>query len=86
MISNVNQETDIRIFPNPSASEFRVNIGGVVYGPVNIRVLDAGGRELLRFRSVTGQHKTFGADLKPGIYFVEIICDSRKTIRKIVKI
>ncbi len=80
-----NQAPEIRIYPNPSASEFRVNTGGEMYSPVNIRVLDAGGRVMSRFRTIPGQQITFGTDLKPGIYFVEIICDSRKMIRKIVK-
>lgn len=79
------QAPEISIYPNPSASEFRVNTGGEMYSPVNIRVLDAGGRVMSRFRTIPGQQNTFGTDLKPGIYFVEIICDSRKMIRKIVK-
>lgn len=79
------QAPEISIYPNPSASEFRVNTGGEMYSPVNIRVLDAGGRVMSRFRTIPGQQITFGTDLKPGIYFVEIICDSRKMIRKIVK-
>lgn len=80
-----NQAPEIRIYPNPSASEFRVNTGEALYSPMNIRVLDAGGRVMSRFRTIPGQQNTFGTDLKPGIYFVEIICDSRKMIRKIVK-
>jgi hypothetical protein len=80
-----NQAPEIRIYPNPSASEFRVNTGEELYSPMNIRVLDAGGRVMSRFRTIPGQQNTFGADLKPGIYFVEIICDTGKMIRKIVK-
>jgi hypothetical protein len=80
-----NQAPEIRIYPNPSASEFRVNTGEALYSPMNIRVLDAGGRVMSRFRTIPGQQITFGADLKPGIYFVEIICDTGKLIRKIVK-
>lgn len=79
------QAPEISIYPNPSASEFRVNTGEELYSPMNIRVLDAGGRVMSRFRTIPGQQNTFGTDLKPGIYFVEIICDSRKMIRKIVK-
>ncbi len=60
--------------------------GSKIASPLKIRVLDASGRVLQQFTYLAGQVKSFGADWNPGIYFVEIQCDSGKIVRRLLKL
>jgi hypothetical protein len=69
---------DMNVFPNPSSSNFTVNIkpevnaGVVSNDPVLVRVLDLQGRVVKTFKATAYQTLSFGSDLKSGAYMLEI--------------
>ena len=67
----------VTVMPNPSNTNFRLNIQGNGSAPVSIRITDVTGRvfetqnkQVFKFTNVT---VTLGDKYKPGTYFAEII-------------
>lgn len=77
-------ELTVKTFPNPSASNFEINIQSANSAPVTVRVIDAVGRAVQILNSV--QPNTTirtGSQLKRGNYYVEI---TQANVRKLVKL
>lgn len=73
------------ITPNPSAQYFNLNISGNSTAPIVIKVIDVSGRIVSTMQATQHQSIRFGQNLQPGMYVVEIVRGSQKTLRKIVK-
>lgn len=81
-----NLQTDafaIRVYPNPTATEFSLRIAGSEH-PVNVKVFDIQGRLLKTMRTTTGTLH-FGKELKAGTYLVEVTQDKNRWMQKLVK-
>ncbi len=61
----------IEIFPNPSANDFHIAIPAYNSNQFSLAVYDANGR-LIRDSKISSANFSFGSELKPGIYFVEV--------------
>lgn len=66
--------TSVRITPNPSKYEFTLNITPAV--PSVIRVVDAQGK-LLSTHITGGSTVKFGAELIPGVYFLQVMQNNK---------
>lgn len=83
---NSNQRTmasdnSITVYPNPTASEFRLNINSSHVTPVSVVVFDINGRSVWRTSTTAPGILRFGASFTPGIYRVVITKDGvRETI------
>lgn len=78
-------ETEIKAFPNPSSNEFILTMPGGGDQLVQIRIMDVGGRFVKQISTPAGQLIKFGAELKPGVYFVEVQRDNKREVLKLVK-
>lgn len=68
-------------YPNPSASEFTLQLLGYRAGKVSITVTDVMGRKLFIAEGDSHQQYRFGGNFKSGIYNVQVTQgDSKKTI------
>jgi hypothetical protein len=76
---------DATIFPNPSTSVFRMRIKSTVDEPMTMRVLDVNGRTLEQHIMRGGEVREFGAQLKPGVYFVELIQGNTRKVNRVIK-
>lgn len=79
------REVGIKAFPNPSSNEFILSMQNTGEKLVQIRIMDVTGRLVKQMSTPAGQLIRFGADLKPGVYFVEVKQDERRTVLKLVK-
>lgn len=77
------EEVVVNVYPNPSRDEFKVNIKNA--GKVKIRITDHLGREVKVLEFKNDQVISFGRDLKPGSYFVEILSDKTRKVMKVIK-
>jgi hypothetical protein len=76
----------IRIWPNPSSSQFNLRLpGNTVKGQLQIRVLDLQGRQVYSATGSTQQDYRFGEKLTPGLYYVEVIQGNTRSNFKIIK-
>ena len=70
-----------QVLPNPSRTSFTLSIESNSVLPVNIRILDAQGREVNRLGNVSANSilKT-GDKLKTGFYLAEIVQGNEKKL------
>lgn len=75
----------VSIYPNPSSEYFTLKLSADNIDQTSIVIYDVMGRKV--FQSSYGIQKMirFGNELKPGIYFVNIIMDNQMVREKIVK-
>jgi hypothetical protein len=76
----------VNVFPNPSVSDFKVEVLSALKQIVKARVLDMQGRELKRVNIQIGQVNTLGSDLKAGNYILEITQGEKTITQKLIKL
>jgi len=83
-LSNETSRNEVSIAPNPSAGNFRLDLGSKKTPNLTMNIYDEQGR-LIITKKLSG-NISFGDDLKPGIYFAEILDHNIQVSRtKIVK-
>lgn len=76
---------EVSITPNPSAGEFRIDLGTMKTENLTLNIYDEQGR-LITSKKLSNNISFFGNDFKPGIYFAEILDNNIQINRiKIVK-
>lgn len=86
-INSLTDNPSIAIYPNPFDSEININSGGHIN---SIRVIDNCGQEVFSNdfdieNTVNDLLKIELDDLPNGLYFVEIICEERRFVQKMIK-
>lgn len=76
---------DVKIYPNPSRSDFRLMLGGTEGEPVSIRIMDISGRVLKQIKT-SDKSIVFGKELVSGVYFVEINKGNNRQTFKLIKL
>jgi hypothetical protein len=66
----------VHIFPNPSKEEFILNMPATANAETVIRVTDVQGK-LLSMQIAKGGFLKFGKELKPGIYFIQVMQNNK---------
>ncbi|RYE14798.1 MAG: T9SS type A sorting domain-containing protein [Sphingobacteriales bacterium] len=78
------EEIDLALYPNPSASNFKVVLKSADKAVAKLRVMDVLGKVLYEYVIQPGEMKQLGEKLKAGSYFIEVQQgDKRKTLRAI---
>ncbi len=87
-IAETFNEFKVNIFPNPSSTNFKLNIDSKSNEPVTIRILDMVGKEINVIQSSKTKSSVLqiGAALIAGTYFAEIKQGSNRQIVKLVKL
>ena len=76
----------VDVFPNPTSSFFRLTVHSSMNNErAEARITDIRGREFRREKIMSGQTLTLGSDLKPGIYFVQVIQGKKSRSIRLVK-
>jgi PKD repeat protein len=76
---------DVKIYPNPTRSDFRLLLGNAQGEPVSIRIMDISGRILKQIKT-SDNSVVFGRELLSGVYFVEINKGNNKQTFKLIKL
>jgi hypothetical protein len=87
-LSNIQSEnTEIKtyLFPNPSSSEFNLNINSSKDEKIKVIIKDVQGRILKSTLLNSNQNNTIGKDLKSGIFFLEIHQNNKIKVIRAVK-
>lgn len=79
------EKLSIRLFPNPATSESRLEIISPLKDKVAVYVRDAQGRIVKEFSTIPNQVSMIGADLRPGIYIVEVRQEDLIKTMKLIK-
>ncbi len=81
------EELKVTVMPNPSSTYFTLKLESKYETPVNMRVLDAGGR-VIDAKSQIGSNSTFqvGHGYSSGTYFAELLQGSRRKVVQLVKV
>jgi hypothetical protein len=74
------------VMPNPAQGYFNLVINGNSTDPVNVRISNTAGVELMRLKTVTGNVLRLGENLVQGMYIIEVIQGSEKRVLKVVKL
>ena len=79
-----NFNTPISIFPNPAKNQ--ITISSSIYNPVSISIIDKVGRIIEKKDCINLVNEVIDIkNVKSGSYFIEIISDDKKYIKKFVK-
>ena len=79
------KDWQIRVFPNPSKSDFSVvfRFSDIIYAET--RLISSSGATIFRQRVVDNQQIRFGAELQAGLYFLVLQAGSKQQVKKILK-
>ncbi|RXK57733.1 DNRLRE domain-containing protein [Lacibacter luteus] len=75
----------IKAWPNPSNSEFTLDITGSSQEKVYIRVTNTNGQVVQQLTTTTNQIVSFGEKLNRGVYYVEVRQGETRKLVKLVK-
>jgi hypothetical protein len=76
---------EVKIFPNPTVSDFKLEVMTPGKEEIHVRVLDAQGRLYKTFKVMPYQTIALGAELKAGSYLVEVRQGRDVKTTKIIK-
>ena len=82
----MNEQSDLKLFPNPSSSVFNLNSSFTGLEKINIRVLDLQGRTILQFIKAPKQPIVFGNELNPGTYMLEVTQGKQIKTTRLIKL
>ena len=78
---------EVSLYPNPSAGEFKLLVGGTptkAAAKATVKVIDLQGRLIKSFECIANRPTAIGNELKPGVYMVEVrMGDEVKTVRAV---
>ncbi|MEO6670161.1 MAG: T9SS type A sorting domain-containing protein [Ferruginibacter sp.] len=65
-------EMEVKVFPNPSVSDFKLQVISSGKEEINVRVIELQGKVLKQITIAPHQIVNIGADFKTGSYFIEV--------------
>lgn len=83
---NLNNNQDIKIYPNPTDGKFSFEITNFDASKVSVKVFNVFGKEILNKKTTKNNGILDLTHFSPGIYFVEIHYSNRTFKDKIIKI
>lgn len=75
----------LNVFPNPTVSDFKLQVVTADKEAIYVRILDMQGRELKQVTVMPYQTINIGAELKAGSYLVEVTQGKNRTTQKLLK-
>jgi hypothetical protein len=86
-VAGTADQLGVDVFPNPTVSDFKIRLTSTDRNKLaRVRVLDLQGRELLRMNLMPEGLTSFGSQLKPGTYLVEVVQGTLRTVQKLIKL
>jgi hypothetical protein len=75
----------VKVYPNPTKSQFNIQINNDVTNQAVIRVLDMQGRFIQSVKTTTNQTISLGSQLKAGVYLLEVTQGKEVKTTRVVK-
>ena len=80
-----NQDMYVQVYPNPSQSAFKVIVNTAGKDKITLTVSDVMGKIVYQTTQSDSRNISFGDNLKPGIYFAELVEGDKRRIIKLIK-
>jgi hypothetical protein len=80
-LDNIN----LSVFPNPTTTEFRLNINTTGKDQITVRVWDVQGKIIKTMKMMPYETIKFGNELKTGSYMVEVMQGNKKITQRVIK-
>ncbi len=85
LMNEGHSDAPFNLFPNPAGDFLNIS-AGAVYSSINIEVIDALGKVLIKQKDADVQHFNINSSgLASGVYFVKITVDEKTAVLKLVK-
>ncbi len=81
----VAESMEVKVFPNPTVHDFKLQVITSAKEAINVRVLDIAGRLYKEFKTTPYQVTALGSELKAGAYFIEVRQGKTLKTTKVVK-
>ena len=87
-VNNPNLEFSVKVFPNPSVGEFRIQVNSNSSEPVTIRLIDATGKNIRTITSPVSKNAVISidGDLRGGVYIAQVKQGDHVQTLKLVKL
>jgi hypothetical protein len=72
VVNTPTESMSVKVFPNPSTTNFNVQVIAAGKEEVSVRVLDLQGRFIKSVKVASGKTLNIGSELKAGAYFIEV--------------
>ncbi|TDE44339.1 HYR domain-containing protein [Flavobacterium rhamnosiphilum] len=84
--ANIANGLTVKVYPNPSTSDFKLDVQSNGTEELFIRVIDVNGQLVAKINSAVGKSIEFGQTFAAGVYFVEIRQGADRTVVKLIKL
>ena len=81
----VSESMNVKVFPNPTTSNFNMQVITAENESIGVRVMDAQGRILKTLKVEANETVNIGSELKPGAYFIEVRQGKNVKTTKVLK-
>ncbi len=86
LMSTTTSAMEVKVFPNPTTSSFNLQItAGGSKSATQARILDLQGRMMKTIQINPNENISLGAELKPGVYMLEVLQGKEKKVVRMVK-
>jgi len=79
------ESMQVSVFPNPTVSDFKLQVVTAGKQAINVRIMDAQGRSIKTFVVMPYQTINVGSDLKAGTYLMEVRQGNEVKVTKLLK-
>lgn len=79
-------ELNVKVYPNPSAAGFKLEVLSSSDARIDIQVSDVNGRVVKTFTTASHTAVRFGSDLPAGTYFAEVKHGTRRKVVKLIRL
>ncbi|MBC7536834.1 MAG: T9SS type A sorting domain-containing protein, partial [Ferruginibacter sp.] len=79
------EKMTLKVFPNPSVSDFKMQVITAATEKIDVRILDMQGREFKRITVMPYQQISVGSELKAGSYILEVTQGKNRKTEKLLK-
>ena len=76
----------IEVYPNPSNNYFNIKVNTSAKERIELTLSDISGRTMLKQPLISNKQESFGKDLKPGVYFLEIRQGNEHQVKRVIKL
>jgi len=76
---------DVKVYPNPVTNEFTVEIDAKQSSSVQLVLMDISGRVMQQLTTTSNKIVLNLQELPQGVYFLEVLSNTQKVIKKIIK-
>jgi hypothetical protein len=79
------ENINIKVFPNPTTSEYKLNVNTTAKDKIAVRILDNFGHVIKTMKMMPYETIRFGNELMPGAYLLEVLQGKQKMTQRIIK-